>query len=247
MAQAKIRADLDHARTIQEGLLPQDLISAKGFTAVAKYIPADAVGGDYYDVFKISGSFYGIVVADVSGHGISSALIMSMVKVLLKTYALSQRSPQKTLEIINQTFLTEIKTDNFVTILYAILDTSEHKIWYTSAGHCPVLLLNKNTRQCTHIKADGLFLGIFPDMMLKETCYSYQAGVERFVLYTDGLTEAKNITDQMWDLSHLEEAALASLDRPPALAIEHILSDQKTFCGLDQAPEDDITLLVIDL
>ena len=247
VAQSKIRADLDHARTIQEGLLPQDLISTKGFTAVARYIPADAVGGDYYDVFKISENFYGIVVADVSGHGISSALIMSMVKVLLKTYALSQRSPQKTLEIINQTFLTEIKTDNFVTILYAILDTSEHKIWYTSAGHCPVLLLNKNTKQCTHIKADGLFLGIFPDMMLKETCYSYQTGVERFVLYTDGLTEARNKSEQMWDLSHLEGAALASVDRPPAQAIEYILNDQKTFCGADQAPEDDITLLVIDL
>jgi Serine phosphatase RsbU, regulator of sigma subunit len=107
--------------------------------------------------------------------------------------------------------------------------------------------LNKNTRQCTHIKADGLFLGIFPDMMLKETCYSYQTGIERFVLYTDGLTEAKNNAEEMYDLSHLEQAALASIDNSPALAIEYILNDQKTFCGADQAPEDDITLLVIDL
>jgi serine phosphatase RsbU (regulator of sigma subunit) len=67
------------------------------------------------------------------------------------------------------------------------------------------------------------------------------------VLYTDGLTEARNKSEQMWDLSHLEEAVLASVDRPPALAIEYILNDQKTFCGADQAPEDDITLLVIDL
>ena len=231
VAQAKIRIDLDHARTIQEGLLPQDILSAKGFTAVAKYIPADAVGGDYYDIFKISGTLYGVVVADVSGHGISSALIMSMVKVLLKTCALTQRSPRKTLETINQTFLTEVKTDNFVTILYAILDTAEHKLWYTSAGHCPVLLLNKKTRQCSHIKADGLFLGIFPDMMLKETCYSYQTGAERFVLYTDGLTEARNKAEQMWDLSHLESAALASVGSPPAEALKYILDDQKAFCG----------------
>jgi serine phosphatase RsbU (regulator of sigma subunit) len=247
VAQAKIRADLDHARTIQQGLLPQDLLSAKGLCAVAKYIPADAVGGDYYDVFKISGDFYGIVVADVSGHGISSALIMSMVKVLLKTCASSQRSPQKTLEIINQTFLTEIKTDNFVTIFYAIVDTANHKIWFTSAGHCPVLLLNKNTKESSRIKADGLFLGIFPDMMLNETCYTYQTGIERFVLYTDGLTEAKNKFDQMYDLTHLEEAALACVERSPALAVEYILKDQKSFCGEDQPTEDDITLLVIDL
>jgi sigma-B regulation protein RsbU (phosphoserine phosphatase) len=170
-----------------------------------------------------------------------------MVKVLLKTCASSQRSPQKTLEIINQTFLTEIKTDNFVTIFYAIVDTANHKIWFTSAGHCPVLLLNKNTKESSRIKADGLFLGIFPDMMLNETCYSYQTGIERFVLYTDGLTEAKNKFDQMYDLTHLEEAALACVERSPALAVEYILKDQKSFCGEDQPTEDDITLLVIDL
>ena len=247
VAQAKINADLDHARVIQQGLLPQDLLSAKGISAVAKYIPADAVGGDYYDVFKISGDFYGIVVADVSGHGISSALIMSMVKVLLKTCASSQRSPQKTLEIINQTFLTEIKTDNFVTIFYAIVDTAGHAIWYTSAGHCPILLLNKKTKESARIKADGLFLGIFPDMMLSETRYEYQTGVERFILYTDGLTEAKNKSEQMYDLAHLEQAAQACVDSPPAQAIDYILKDQRAFCGENSPPEDDITLLVIDL
>ena len=247
VAQSKIRADLDHARTIQQGLLPQDLLGTKGFSAVAKYIPADAVGGDYYDVFKITDTLYGIVVADVSGHGISSALIMSMVKVLLKTYALSQRSPQKTLEIINQTFLTEIKTDNFVTIFYAILDTSVHRLWYTSAGHCPALLLDKSTKKSAHIKADGLFLGIFPDMMLKETCYSYKPGLERIVLYTDGLTEARNGADEMFDLAHLESAALASLDRPLEQSARHILETQKAFCGNRREYEDDVTLLVVDL
>ena len=246
VAQSKIRADLDHARTIQQGLLPQDLVGT-GFSAVAKYIPADAVGGDYYDVFKISETLYGIVVADVSGHGISSALIMSMVKVLLKTHALSQRSPQKTLEIINRTFLTEVKTDNFVTIFYAILDTADHTLCYNSAGHCPALFFDKTNKKCAHVKADGLFLGIFPDMMLKETRYAYKPGAERLVLYTDGLTEAKNKSDEMFDLARLEQAAISSLDRPAAQAVEYILASQKAFCGITMAYEDDVTLLVIDL
>jgi serine phosphatase RsbU (regulator of sigma subunit) len=246
VAQSKIKTDLEHARTIQLGLLPQDLVGT-GFSAEAKYIPADAVGGDYYDVFQISETLYGIVVADVSGHGISSALIMSMVKVLLKTHAHSERSPQKTLEIINQTFLTEIKTDNFVTIFYAILDTRAHTLCYNSAGHCPALFLNKTNKKSAHIKADGLFLGVFPDMMLSETRYTYKPGEERLVLYTDGLTEAKNISNEMFDLLHLEEAALSSLHLPPAQAVEHILASQNEFCKLNLEYEDDITLLVIDL
>jgi sigma-B regulation protein RsbU (phosphoserine phosphatase) len=247
VAQARIRADLDHARTIQLGLLPQDLPGEGVFSAAARYIPADAVGGDYYDVFKITDTVYGIVVADVSGHGISSALIMAMVKALLKTHAPAQRSPQKTLEIINQTFLTEIKTDNFVTIFYAILDGPAHKLWYTSAGHCPVLFLEKSSRRSERIKADGLFLGIFPDMILKETCHSFVPGNERLVLYTDGLTEAKNDADDMFEIDRLEKAALASLDRPPQDAVQSILNDQREFSGKKQVNDDDITLLVIDL
>jgi serine phosphatase RsbU (regulator of sigma subunit) len=247
VAQAKINTDLEHARTIQQGLLPQGILSAPGFTAGAKYIPADAVGGDYYDVFEITPGIYGIVVADVSGHGISSALIMSMVKVLLKTHALIERSPQKTLEIINLKFLNEIKTDNFVTIFYALLNTTSHVISYTSAGHCPVLLLNKETKQCTQIKADGLFLGIFPDMMLKETNYTYKPGVERIILYTDGLTEARNKDEDMFEIGKLTDAAIQTIEFNPTQTVDKILTCQKNFCGSQQVPEDDITLLVLDL
>jgi sigma-B regulation protein RsbU (phosphoserine phosphatase) len=107
---------------IQQGLLPQNLSGNADFNLAARYLSADAVGGDYYDVFIISPGIYGIVVADVSGHGIASALIMSMAKMLLKTFAAKETSPQKTLEYINETFLSEIRTDNFVTIFYAVLD-----------------------------------------------------------------------------------------------------------------------------
>jgi len=247
VAQAKINTDLEHARTIQQGLLPQGSLDIPGFSIGAKYIPADAVGGDYYDVFEISPGTFGIIVADVSGHGISSALIMSMVKVLLKTHATKEQSPQKTLEIINQTFLNEIKTDNFVTIFYALVDTKSHVLTYTSAGHCPILLLNKDTHEYLHIKADGLFLGIFPDMMLKETSYNYTPGQERIVLYTDGLTEARNKNEDMFELSKLTDAAVQTLSCTPSETVEKILAAQKAFCGSQQVPEDDITLLIIDL
>jgi serine phosphatase RsbU (regulator of sigma subunit) len=134
-----------------------------------------------------------------------------------------------------------------VTVFYAILDSSVQKLWYTSAGHCPVLFFDKSTKKCVHVKADGLFMGIFPDMILKETCHSYQPGNERIILYTDGLTEAKNPQDEMFDLKRLENAAHETLDLPLNAAVKHILDTQKEFCGKVQVYEDDVTLLVIDL
>ena len=245
-AQDKINKDLDHARTIQLGLLPQNMPEIPALTIKATYIPAIAVGGDYYDAFEITPGIFGIIVADVSGHGVASALIMSMVKVMLKTFANVKDGPKKTLEKINLIFQTEIETTNFVTVFYAILDTNSHKLYYTSAGHCPVLFLDKNEKTCRQVKADGLFLGIFPDMMLNETCYNYTPGTQRLVLYTDGLTEARNEDNEMFELKRLSKISLKTLIDSPEKAYKKILNFQKKFCGKNSEPDDDITLLVAD-
>jgi serine phosphatase RsbU (regulator of sigma subunit) len=245
IAQAKINTDLKHAHSIQQGLLPQNLQDTKDFSIGARYIPAAAVGGDYYDVFEIHPGVYGIIVADVSGHGIASALIMSMAKMLLKIFATNEVSPQKTLERINRTFQTEIRTDNFVTIFYAVLDTRQKELFYTSAGHCPVLLIDKETKECSRINADGLFLGVFPDMRLSESRYPYAEHKKRLVLYTDGLTETHNDNDEMFDLNRLEIVSMNTLHASPNKAVDEILEYHRKFYG-SSAPEDDITLLVID-
>jgi serine phosphatase RsbU (regulator of sigma subunit) len=246
VAYARINKDLEHARTIQQGLLPQDLEDTPEVKIGAHYLSADAVGGDYYDVFNIEPGIYGLVVADVSGHGVASALIMSMGKILLKTFARHEHSPQKTLERINQTFLSEINTDHFVTFFYAILDTNERKLRFTSAGHCPSILLDRTTGTAKLIKADGLFLGVFPDMMLHESELSYTPGSIRLVLYTDGLIEAKKIDDEMYGFERLKIISEKTLNSDVKSTVSKILQDQKEFCGENSSPEDDITLLVID-
>lgn len=246
LANARINRDLEHARTIQQGLLPQDLEDTPEVKIGTYYLSADAVGGDYYDVFNIEPGIYGLVVADVSGHGVASALIMSMGKILLKTFAHNEHSPQKTLERINQTFLSEISTDHFVTFFYAILDTNAHKIRFTSAGHCPIILLDRSTGNGRLIKADGLFLGVFPDMMLHESEIDYSPGTMRLVLYTDGLIEAKRPNDEMYGFDRLRAISEKTLDSDVRSTVDQILQDQKEFCGESTSPEDDITLLVID-
>lgn len=246
VAYARINRDLEHARTIQQGLLPQDLEDTPEIKIGTYYLSADAVGGDYYDVFNIEPGVYGLVVADVSGHGVASALIMSMGKALLKTFSRNEHSPAQTLKHINETFLNEIKTDHFVTFFYAILDTNKHTLRFTSAGHCPIILLDRISGSSRLIKADGLFLGVFPDMMLQESSISYEPNTIRMVLYTDGLIEAKTGTDIMYGVERLNLISQKTLQVSPKEAVCMILEDQKVFCGEKESPEDDITLLVID-
>jgi len=246
VAYARINRDLEHARTIQQGLLPQDLEDTPEMKIGTYYLSADAVGGDYYDVFKIEPGVYGLVVADVSGHGVASALIMSMGKALLKTFSRNEHSPAETLKHINETFLNEIKTDHFVTFFYAILDTQNRTLRFTSAGHCPIILLDRSTAASRMIKADGLFLGVFPDMMLHESEMHYTPDTIRMVMYTDGLIEAKKESDEMYGVDRLKEIVERSLSVSPKMAVQMILEDQKAFCGDNASPEDDITLLVID-
>ena len=246
IAQAKIRLDLEQARAIQHRLLPHDIKSTRGaYRISSRYIAANTVGGDYYDMFKINDNAYGLVVADVSGHGIASALIMSMVKVLLRTFSRNEMSPQKTLESINNALINEVATEHFVTVFYAVFDISTRKIRYTSSGHCPVPFLNRKTGGCELLKADGLFMGVFPDMMLAEKEMDYIPGEHRLVLYTDGLTEASNPLSEMYGTDRLAKAAKRTLDLEPNEAMAAILDCQSNFCAGVQL-EDDMTLLVID-
>jgi serine phosphatase RsbU (regulator of sigma subunit) len=247
IARANTRIELEHARSIQQKLLPQGITGdASRYEAGSKYLAANSVGGDYYDLFKISGDTYGVIVADVSGHGVASALIMSMFKALLKLHSRNETSPQKTLELINELFITDVATEHFVTVFYATVNAEARTIRYSSAGHCPILFLHKPSGRCDLLKTDGLFLGVFPNMLLREKEVAYTPGERRLLLYTDGLTEAVNGNNEMYGTERLQNIARETLQLPPGQAVQAILEHQKNFCG-QLRQEDDITLLAVDL
>jgi serine phosphatase RsbU (regulator of sigma subunit) len=246
IARANTRIELEHARSIQQKLLPQDITgNASHYEAGSRYLAANSVGGDYYDLFQISDNAYGVIVADVSGHGVASALIMSMFKALLKTHSQKETSPQKTLERINELFVSEVATEHFVTVFYAVVNAEARTIRYSSAGHCPILFLHKPSGRCDLLKTEGLFLGVFPNMLLREKEAAYTPGERRLVLYTDGLTEAVNGNNEMYGTERLQNIARETVGLPPDQAVRAILEHQKNFCG-QQRQEDDITLLAVD-
>ncbi len=241
----RIEKDLRAARDVQMGLLPRELPQNDLIQAAAKYLTEDQVGGDYYDSFEICDGVYAITVADASGHGTPSALIMAMTKILLKTFAKEGVSPSDTLELVNQAIVNNTKTNKFITVFYAILDTNEKKIHYTSAGHCPQLLLNKNTNISTELLSDGLFVGMFPAFNLDTHSIEYTPGINRLVLYTDGLTESTNNDETMYGMQRLENSSLSCLDRNLEDSLDKILQDQQRFIH-NHPKDDDLTLMIVD-
>jgi sigma-B regulation protein RsbU (phosphoserine phosphatase) len=244
IAHVKINNDLDHARVIQTNLLPRGFADSAFMKVGARYIPASTVGGDYYDFFKIDQEHYGLIVADVSGHGVAAAMIMAMTKVLLKTFSPQIISPKQTLEKINSIFQNDIKTDNFVTVFYAILNTNTKQLTYVSAGHNPIIYMDKKTKEYELIKAEGLFLGVFEDMLLQDRSRITKSG-DRIVLYTDGLTEAENKSGEMYSMERLCDISQKLSHLKPDEFLDQVLKDLKSYTQ-NKTLEDDVTMMVID-
>jgi len=244
VAQEKINKDLDQARSIQRGLLPETFPKDLRMDIHATYLPEAKVGGDYYDFFQLKKNTYGMVVADVSGHGTAAALIMSMAKVLLKTHGPLYDSPSETLAQINTAILNDVATENFVTIFYGIVDLEAKKVVFTSGGHNQIIFLIDDKREMIIHKADGLFLGVFDDMMLKDNEIAYKKNL-RVLMYTDGVIEAEDEQNEMFGLDRLIEIAKTTQAKDPKAVVNTILGDLEKFIG-KRPLEDDVTLFVAD-
>ncbi|MFP4522641.1 MAG: GAF domain-containing SpoIIE family protein phosphatase [Fibrobacterota bacterium] len=244
-ANKKINKDLDQARSIQEGLLPQKFPEDKRLDIASHYMPESKIGGDYYDVFNIADNLYGVVIADVSGHGSAAALIMAMFKILLKTFSVLIESPDMILDRINKAFLSDVETDSFVTVFFAFIDLNNNKMVYSSAGHNPVILLDRKTGEFRELGAQGVFLGVFDDMQAEATEVDMPPG-SRLFLYTDGLTEAAAPDGSMFSYEKLLEIVQNSPESDSAGLKKKILDELHSFMDGSE-PADDITMLIIDM
>jgi len=241
----KNEAELKRARTVQGKLLPEKLPCNYTLRSFAYYNPVEAVGGDYYDLFLLKEGVYAVFIADVSGHGISAALVMSAAKVLLKTIAGPDLGPAQTLKKINDALLTHINADRYLTAFYAIIDTNHCKINYTCAGHCPSLLFNKNTKEYVQFQSDGFFIGMFPELDLPNREYRYKKDENRLVLYTDGVVDCQNREGVKFELVRLKTTIARTLEMSAEDVIDTITKELKVFTGNGDI-KDDQTILIVD-
>ena len=232
--------ELDKAREIQEGLLPKKIPRVRGLEVAGTWQPARVVGGDYFDVLKFSESKIGVCIGDVVGKGISAALLMANLQASFRAFASEAVSPGTLVSKLNEVISNNIAADKFVTFCYCMIDTTDNRLTYASAGHCPPILFHKSG-DAVPLKEGGT-PGIFLDRKYEDAGIQLESG-DRLVLYTDGLTEAMNSDEQEFGERRLVELGSRNIALSASEMLAAIKKDVVSFCN--GSFQDDFTLVVI--
>ena len=244
----RMSSELDIASSIQRDVLPKEAPEAPGLDVVAKTRSAAEVGGDTFDFLTSSdGNQVFIYIGDVTGHGVPSGLIMMMVDTLVTSMVYQGVSSGQEL-IVHTNYLLHprISSRLFMTSVMLRWDKPKQQMYYTGAGHEHVLVYRKAQEEVEAIPSGGIALGMIPDVskIVQERPISLEIG-DCIVLYTDGITEAKNQTGEMYGLENLKKALKRNGYKPSAEAVfDGITKDFSDFVQ-EYVQIDDITMIVI--
>jgi len=244
-AQERVQRELQIARDIQRLLLPAQPPALPGLELGAINHPALEMGGDYYDFFWVGEGLLGIVVADVSGKGVPAALTMAMLRTVMRSHAIGNRCVRATLTLANRSLYEDLRRDTFITVCYGILDVSRRTLTWARAGHEPILLVRGGQVEA-HAPA-GAAIGVLPpadfDRDLEVEELSLQPG-DAVVIYTDGITEAMNSTNEEFGQERLLQVLGGHGHASSSDRIEGLQRAINAFVG-DAPQQDDITLVVL--
>jgi serine phosphatase RsbU (regulator of sigma subunit) len=241
-----VNAELELAHQIQLSILPHQLPMLPGLDIAARFLPMASVGGDFYDFIRVGDKQLGILIADVSGHGLSSALIASMLQVALAGQVAQASHPGKVLVGLNRALSGKFSS-NFVTAAYVYVDLEGNLIRYAGAGHPPFIQFRSATGRAGQIMENGLVLGLFEDAPYDSLEIPLEPG-DRHVLYTDGILEAANPAQEMYGAEHLMHFLERNCSLNADQFADGLLADvaRWTEQSGEQNQQDDLTLLVFD-
>ncbi|TVR50957.1 MAG: GAF domain-containing protein [Puniceicoccaceae bacterium] len=247
----QIDIDLSLARSIQLMLVPQKFPVIPGLDIDARYLSAQKVGGDLFDFFPLSPTRLGLVVADVSGKGISASILMSICRTHLRHFARQGRSPAEVLIDVNRAMINDMRQDMFITMIYAVVDVETDTVEFARAGHelplCCRLEGDRGVYTCDFLPSEGMPVGLVDAELFEEAIESSTISIapgDVFVLYTDGVTEAANSEDKEFSGSRLADVVRTLRNRPSRELNAGILASIERFSGSDQY-RDDLTLVTI--
>lgn len=185
-----IQKELETARQIQMSILPSEIPQIEGLDIAARYVPMTSVAGDFYDFIVVDEKHIGILIADVSGHGMPAALIASMLKIALAAQAMHAADPAQVLLGLNQALCGKFQ-HHYVTAAYLFVDMAKHTLTYSGAGHPPLLLWGGASEGVRAVEENGLFLGKFEFARYSSVELPLVSGGWG-LLYTDGISETTN-------------------------------------------------------
>ena len=245
-AKERIEGELSIAHDIQMSILPKMLppfFSHPAFTLFAVVEPAREVGGDFYDFFLLDDDHLCLVIADVSGKGVPASLFMAVTKTLIKATAKAALSPAEILGQVNRQITHDNDQSMFVTVFCALLDLRDGTLTYTNAGHNPPLLLPVQGAPHYLSGSPQLVIGACEDYVYQTASIQLAPG-DCLLLYTDGVTEAMNLQDDLYSEERLLAVAAERQQQSVGELIKGITSSIRDFAA-DAPQSDDITLMAI--
>lgn len=243
----RYKEQLKIAKSVQKSLLPTALVNNDHLTMEAYSMAADEVGGDYYDILEYQDNRFGLIIGDVSGKGTSAAFQMAQMKGIFHSLANQGISPSDFNKKANAALSRCLERSSFITSTYFDINTEENTLTFSRAGHCPSLFYCKDENSVNYLECDGMGLGMvrnssYADYVHSNTV-SYHAG-DTLLLYTDGITEAKNQEGEQFGSDRLKESFTTHASKEPDQVKEGIKNDLSEFIG-GMIIDDDYTLVVI--
>ncbi len=237
--------ELSVASEIQMSLLPRKFPQTDKFDMYAFSIPAKGVGGDYYDYIEFSENKLAITMADVSGKGVPAALIMVMIRSILRTVASLDREARDVMTMVNNSLSGDIVEDRYATMYYFVFDADKGIVNYSNAGHGPLLIYRASKDVFEEMDVGGIPVGIMPGVEYEQGYTSLESG-DIAVLYTDGITEAMNHAHELFGLERLKEVLRQNKELSAKELADKVLEEVNKFVA--GAPQhDDETLLVVKM
>ncbi len=243
----EINNELEMARLIQLSILPRETPQLQGLDIVARYMPMTSVAGDFYDFIIVDDKHVGILMADVSGHGLPSALIASMLQVALTAQAAHASDPARVLAGLNRALCGKFER-NFVTAAYVYVDMEKKQLTYAGAGHPPLLFWSKSAGKVSEVLENGIVLGMVEEAEYASLQLPIAAG-DRGVLYTDGIPEAKSPEEEEFGTERFTKFMTANHSLPVNGFADALIDELFRWSGQPrgQGQQDDITVLTFDM
>ena len=241
---------LDLAMEVQQNLLPRQSLKKEGFDIAGRSIYCDETGGDYYDFLEVccrDSNHMGLAVGDVSGHGISAALLMASVRASLRCRVTQPGGIAEIITDVNRLVADDTReSGNFMTLFYAEIDPDDRVLRWVRAGHDPALLYDPNTDTIEELRGKGMALGVDGDYIYQESVMANLSRGQILLIGTDGIWETHNASGEMFGkkrlAAHIRENASSTSEK----ILHSIIESLKAFRG-SVKQEDDVTLAVVKI
>ncbi|KIE41382.1 SpoIIE family protein phosphatase [Geobacter anodireducens] len=227
---ARLACDMQLARQIQRSLLPEIPPPVPGCRCAGRWVPAAHVGGDYYDFFPREDGSLDLVIADVSGHSVGAALIMTELRSVIRSLVHAGGTPARIVGSLNALLHEDLsRAELIITLFYASYSPATRTLAFASAGHSPPLVCRRRG-ECRQIDAEGLILGVHPLVEYEQQEIPMAAG-DILLLYTDGITEATGPGGELFGTARLARAVEEEREREPEEFLDAILARLRMFTG----------------